>query len=110
MTIALLGSGVSACGGGSSSKASGSASGGAGTAITIKSFKFDPSPLKAKVGDTITVTNSDNTDHTATADDGSFDTGKFASGPKTITLAKAGTVAYHCNVHDYMKGTIEVSA
>jgi len=78
--------------------------------ITIKGFTFKPTPAHAKVGDTITVTNSDGTDHSLTADDGSFDTGKFSSGSKTITLTKAGTFSFHCQVHNYMTGSIQVSS
>ena len=81
-----------------------------GTAITIKDFTFSPTPLHAKVGDTITVTNDDNTAHQLTANDSSFDTGAFSSGSKTITVAKAGTFAYHCAIHDYMTGVIQVAA
>jgi plastocyanin len=79
------------------------------TTIAIQGFMFKPSPAGAKVGDTITVTNGDGTNHSLTADDGSFDTGKFSGGSKTITLTKAGTFTYHCQVHNYMTGTIQVS-
>ena len=80
------------------------------TSIAIQGFSFKPSPARAKVGDTITVSNSDGTDHTLTADDGSFDTGRFSSGSRTITLAKAGSFAYHCAVHNFMTGIIQVSS
>ncbi|HUP68660.1 MAG TPA: cupredoxin family copper-binding protein [Acidimicrobiales bacterium] len=81
----------------------------AGTAITIKDFKFAPETLKAKVGDKITVTNEDSAIHTLTAKDKSFDTGNLDQGAEgTITVSKAGTVEYFCNIHDYMTGTIEV--
>lgn len=81
----------------------------AGTAITIKGFKFSPETLKAKVGDKITVTNEDSAIHTLTAKDKSFDTGNLDQGAEgTITVSKAGTVDYICNIHDYMTGTIEV--
>src|SRR5437868_15381479 len=92
---------ASACSSGSSSSTSGgsnAAAGASGTAISIKDFKFSPNPLKAKVGDTITFTNNDNTDHQPKANDASFDTGAFSSGSKTITLKTAGTVAYHCEI------------
>jgi plastocyanin len=81
---------------------------GAAGMVTIKSFKFAPEPAQAKVGDTITITNMDGTDHTATADDGSFDTGKF-QGTKTFTVTKSGTIKYHCDIHTYMTGTIQVT-
>lgn len=78
-------------------------------AIAIQGFKFVPSPATAKVGDTITVTNKDGTDHSFTANDGSFDTGVFSSGSKTITLTKAGTFSVHCKIHNFMTGSITVS-
>jgi plastocyanin len=81
----------------------------AGTTITIKDFVFSPTPLNAKVGDTVTVTNQDDADHELKANDGSFDAGRFAKGSKTFTVTKAGTFAYHCDVHDYMTGVIQVS-
>ena len=87
----------------------GGGSGEAGTAIAIKDFKFAPETLKAKVGDKITVTNGDSATHTLTAKDKSFDTGNLDEGAEgTITVSKAGTVEYFCNIHDYMTGTIEV--
>jgi plastocyanin len=83
-----------------------------GTVITIKDFAFSPTPLKAKAGATITVKNNDGTTHTFSANDNSFDTGEIAGGASaTVTLpAKAGTVAYHCNIHSSMKGSIQVTA
>jgi plastocyanin len=81
-----------------------------GPTLTIKSFTFSPNPLKAKVGDTVTVTNLDGTNHTVTALDGSFDTGPFSSGSKTFQLTKAGTFNFHCNIHNFMTGVIQVSS
>jgi plastocyanin len=92
----------------SSSNAS-SNTGGAQT-ITISDFKFAPATLTARAGSKVTVKNSDSTAHTATADSGgAFDTGDIDPGSSaTITLKTAGQVAYHCNIHPFMKGTIEV--
>jgi plastocyanin len=78
-------------------------------AIAIQSFKFNPDHASAKAGATITVTNGDGTDHSLTADDGSFDTGVFSGGTKTITLSKAGSFSYHCKIHNFMTGVIQVS-
>ena len=77
--------------------------------ITIHNLTFSPTPLSAKVGDTVTVTNTDGFDHTFTADDGSFDVGPFSSGSKTVKLATAGTIPYHCKIHTFMHGTLQVS-
>ncbi len=88
----------------------GAASPAAAGTIDIHQFMFQPSPAHAKVGATITVTNKDSTDHSLTAIDGSFDTGVFSSGSKTITLTKAGTFSIHCRIHNFMTGTIIVAA
>jgi plastocyanin len=63
----------------------------------------------AKVGDTVRVTNNDGVAHSVTADDGSFDTGLFSDGTRTIHLTKAGTFTYKCTLHPNMTGTIQVN-
>jgi plastocyanin len=83
----------------------------ASTGVTIKNFKFTPGTSSVHVGDTITWTNQDIAPHTATAQDGSFDTGtinKNKSGSHTFT--KAGTFPYICSIHPNMKGTVTVLA
>ena len=85
---------------------------GASDNITIQNFKFSPDPLSVKQGSKVTVAIlDDGVPHSVTADDGSFDTGIFmkSNGPKTITVSKSGTIHYHCQVHNFMKGTISVS-
>lgn len=94
---------------GSSSGSSSSSGQATGATITIKGFAFSPTPLKAKAGDTITVTNLDNTNHSVTADDNSFDTNPFSSGSKTFTVPTAGTFKFHCKIHSTMTGEIDVS-
>jgi plastocyanin len=83
---------------------------GAPTAVvSIKNFAFSPVPLNIQVGETITVTNNDGTDHTFTDNGGAFDTGHIApAASKTVAIPKAGTYAYHCNIHPSMKGVIQV--
>ena len=108
--VLVLASGA-ACGSSNKTSTANNTSGASGGAltVTIKSLKFSPDPLAAKVGDTVTVSNEDGFAHTFTADDRSFDTGPFASGSKTVKLTKAGTIAYHCNIHSSMHGTLQVS-
>ncbi|MGH9124640.1 MAG: cupredoxin domain-containing protein [Acidimicrobiales bacterium] len=77
--------------------------------VDISNYSYKPSPCQVKVGEKITVTNVDNTDHSLTANDGAFDTGVFSSGSKTITITKAGTYSIHCRIHSFMQGTIVVS-
>lgn len=82
----------------------------AGTSIEIKGFVFQPAELQAKVGDVITVSNGDGTDHSLTAVDGSFDTGRFSSGTRTFTVTAPGRFEFRCEVHSFMPhGSIQVS-
>jgi plastocyanin len=87
-----------ACGG----SGGGGPAGGGGKTITIVNLEFAPDTLKVKVGDTVTVDNKDSAEHTVTATDNSFDTGRFASGQKTFTVTKAGRFEYACLVHPFM--------
>jgi plastocyanin len=86
-----------ACGGGSDD---GGGSAGSKT-VTISNFEFSPNTLEVKVGDTITVDNKDQTEHTVTARDKSFDTGTFM-GKTNFTVTKAGTFEYVCEIHPFM--------
>ena len=88
------------------------AASGGSDSITIQNFKFSPEPLSVNQGSKVTVAIlDDGVPHSVTADDGSFDTGIFmkSNGPKTITVSKTGTIKYHCQVHSFMKGTINAS-
>jgi plastocyanin len=105
VAVIALSLGLAACG--SSDKKSDAGSGN-GAAITIKDFKFTGATVKA--GATVTVKNDDTTTHTVKADSAGFDTGEVAAG-KTATFtapATAGSYPFHCNIHQYMKGTLTV--
>ena len=80
-----------------------------GTSVAIADFAFDPGDLTVSVGDTITWTNDDDTDHTVTSDDDAFDSGNVG-GDDTFeqTFDEAGEFAYHCSIHSQMSGTITV--
>jgi plastocyanin len=80
-----------------------------GTEVTIADFAFDPGDLTVSVGDTVTWTNDDDTDHTVTADDDSFDSDDVAGGDTfEQTFDEAGEFSYHCSIHSQMTGTITV--
>ena len=73
-------------------------------------LRFGPAAITVHVGDTITWTNADAAPHTATADDGSFDTGTLARGQSgSHTFTSAGTFAYHCTIHPSMRATVKVA-
>jgi len=80
-----------------------------GNTIVIRDFAYSPDSLSPARGVTITVTNSDDAAHTLTADDGAFDTGDLGDGgTETITVEEPGRYEYHCEIHDYMTGVLEV--
>lgn len=79
-------------------------------AITIENFAYDPATANVSVGARVTWTNDDALAHTATANDGTFDSGNIpAGGSYSFTFDTAGTYAYTCTYHPQMTGTIVVS-
>jgi plastocyanin len=83
----------------------------ADSAVTIAGFAFAPATVTIQVGDSVTWTNQDSAPHTATAGDGSFDTGQLGNGDSdTVTFDTAGTFAYICSIHPQMTGSVVVEA
>jgi LPXTG-motif cell wall-anchored protein len=79
--------------------------------VTISDFKFTPATVTVNEGDTVTWTNDGPTVHTATAEDGSFDTGILEKGESgSATFTQPGTINYICSPHPYMKGKVVVQA
>jgi plastocyanin len=75
--------------------------------VQIKGFAFKPGTLKVDRGTRVTFANSSNTAHTASS--ASFDTKRIAPGSSaTVRFNKAGTFAYHCKIHSFMKGKVVV--
>jgi plastocyanin len=78
---------------------------------TIADFSFSPRTITIEPGETITWRNDGPSPHSATADDGSFDTGVLARGSKSAhTFKRPGTYTYHCTPHPFMRGTVRVLA
>jgi LPXTG-motif cell wall-anchored protein len=74
--------------------------------VSIKDFEFAPKEISVNVGDTISWKNDGATQHTVTADDGSFDSGNLdVGGTFSHTFDKAGTVAYYCKLHGAKGGS-----
>jgi plastocyanin len=79
-------------------------------AVTIEGFAFGPQTLEITAGTTVTWTNNDSASHTATATDGSWDTGNLDTGASgSITFDTPGTYTYVCAYHPSMTGTIIVT-
>lgn len=78
--------------------------------VHIKDYTFAPNVGNAHVGDTVTFVNDDGETHTATANDGAFDShGLAEKGRFSHTFTKPGTYNYHCTIHTQMAGTIVVT-
>lgn len=79
--------------------------------VTIKDFSYGPAAVTVTAGDSVTWTNNGPTRHSATASNGSFDTGLLAKGKSAShTFTQAGDVSYVCSLHAFMHGTVHVIA
>jgi plastocyanin len=79
--------------------------------VTIVDFNFSPGTITVNQGDTVTWVNDGPTPHSATSQDGVFDTGIFPAGQsRSHTFNEAGTFAYICTPHPNMRGTVVVQA
>jgi hypothetical protein len=79
--------------------------------VRIADFAFGRASVTVREGDTVTWSNSDEAPHTATADDGSFDTGVMDPGQSaSVTFQNAGTYTYFCAIHPSMTARVVVKA
>jgi len=77
--------------------------------VEIRDFSFTPEVLSVKPGDTIIWTNQDIAPHTATARDGSWDTGILAKGQsKEIKVTGKLTADYFCRFHPMMQAKLRL--
>jgi len=78
--------------------------------VNVQGSAFDPATLTVSVGTTVTWTNEDSVPHTITSDSGSEIGSPQLSTGQTYshTFNTAGTYAYHCSIHTFMKGTVIV--
>ena len=80
------------------------------TDVEIQDFAFGPPHIEVAVGDTVTWTEGADPDpHTATADDGTFDSGVLEEGDTfDFTFEEAGEFSYFCEIHPEMLGLVTV--
>jgi len=79
--------------------------------VEIVDFEFVPSTVTIQEGGKVIWQNKDSEEHTATLDDGSFDTGLLAEGKlESESFKEPGTYPYYCDLHPEMTGTVEVVA
>jgi plastocyanin len=84
--------------------------------VTIKEvderYHFVPTTTYVNVGESVTWTNDSDAPHTVDSDSGGeLESGNIAEGATfDHTFSATGTIAYHCDIHDYMKGSVIVLA
>ncbi|MGH9036271.1 MAG: plastocyanin/azurin family copper-binding protein [Acidimicrobiia bacterium] len=77
--------------------------------VVIQGIAYNPARVEVPAGQELVWTVADNgLTHTVTADDGSFDSGRLASGEFRRAFTTSGEISYHCEVHARMKGTVVV--
>jgi plastocyanin len=79
--------------------------------VVMTGMAFSPLTLTVSKGTTVTWSNHDPNAHTATSDNGTWNTGNIAGGNSATQLfSTAGTYHYHCTYHQSMGmvGTIIV--
>lgn len=83
--------------------------------VSIHDLSFSPINIKIKKGTTVTWTNQDNVLHDVVADDPANSGGLPAThstfardGTYSNTFSSVGVFSYHCSVHTFMQGAVEV--
>ncbi|MGH8976191.1 MAG: cupredoxin domain-containing protein [Acidimicrobiia bacterium] len=80
--------------------------------VDVEDYGFRPGQVRIEAGDRVRWSNGAKQVHTVTADDPAgenFDSGRLGEGEEyTHTFPDAGTFAYHCEIHDSMKGVVQV--
>lgn len=82
--------------------------------VNMRDFQFSPKTVTVSVGTTVVFVNLDNAKHTATADDGQFNSKDILPGTEfSFTFTRAGFYPFHCEYHGDkggvdMAGTIVV--
>jgi plastocyanin len=86
---------------------------GGGTAdapvVAIPGRFYAPQQISVLVGQQVTWRNDDAVDHTVTSPDAGFDSGRVGPGTTyAYSFQTPGVYEYHCTIHRYMRGTVEV--
>lgn len=78
-------------------------------AVSIGFDRVAPARIDIVTGEAVTWTNDSVRTHTATADDGRFDSGRILSAERyTNSFDAPGDVPYHCSLHPSIQGVVGV--
>lgn len=77
--------------------------------VTVEHLMYMPGKVTVALGDRVTWTFPETTQHTTTSDQGFWDSGAKVAGATYVrTFTSAGTFAYHCSFHSTMHGKVRV--
>lgn len=77
--------------------------------INMQNLQYGTPSVEVRPGTTVIWVNRDPLPHTVTSDDGKFDSDLIDPARSwSRTFGEAGTFAYHCTPHPFMKGTVTV--
>ena len=80
-----------------------------GPMVSAQFDSFAPPQITALAGETVMWMNDSARAHTVTANDGSFDSDRIpVSGMYEHQFTNAGAYAYHCTLHPFMTGEVDV--
>jgi plastocyanin len=85
------------------------AGGGDAPLVAIPGRFYAPQQTSVLVGQAVTWRNDDTADHTVTSPDAGFDSGRVGHGSTySFTFERPGSYEFHCTLHRYMRGTVNV--
>ena len=77
--------------------------------VTMPGKLYAPAHISILAGTVVTWRNGDSINHTVTADGDAFDSGYVAPGGSfSFAFARSGHYLYHCLIHKFMKGVVDV--
>ena len=81
------------------------------TRVKIVDFKFKPGTVTILVGTKVKwINKAVSNSHTSTSDTGVWNSGVLAPGQAFVfKFTSTGTFNYHCSIHPFMTGTVQVN-
>ena len=77
--------------------------------VTMPGKVFEPASVDVLVGTTVTWRNDDSINHTVTTDDDVLASGYIPPGGSfSFAFTREGRYAYHCTIHKFMRGEVNV--
>ena len=79
--------------------------------VFITNGVFSPNPLTVTAGQQVNFKNNDTTEHSATFDNGAYESGNIpalSAHNNPVTMNTKGTIVYHCRLHSGQTGSIVV--